>query len=99
MRNKKRKHWHNQKYLYYDVRQSAWSYIPYSLRASDSLFNPFSLEFLGALEHLGPAIDVIYVGQLPPVWGICGNALSQFPKFDEFLPHFLYGKFCTEETS
>ena len=45
-----------------------------------SLFNPFSLEFLGALEHLGPAIDVIYVGQLPLVWGIRGNALSQFPQ-------------------
>ena len=42
------------------------------------LFNPFSLEFLGPLEHLGRAIDVIYVGQLPPVWRIRGNALSQF---------------------
>ena len=44
------------------------------------LFNPSSLEFLGALEHLGGKIDVIYVGQLPPVWGIHGNALSQFPQ-------------------
>ena len=44
------------------------------------LFNPFSFEFLGALEHLGGAVDVIYVGQLPPVWGNRGNALSQFPK-------------------
>ena len=44
------------------------------------LFNPFSLEFLGALEHLGGTIDVIYVGQLPPVWGIRGYALSQFPQ-------------------
>ena len=43
------------------------------------LFNPFSLEFLGTLEHLGGEIDVIYVDQLPPVWGIHGNALSQFP--------------------
>ena len=43
------------------------------------LFNPFSLEFLGTLEHLEEEIDVIYVGQLPPVWGIHGNALSQFP--------------------
>ena len=42
------------------------------------LFNPFSLGFLGALEHLGEAIDMIYVGQLSPVWGIRGNALSQF---------------------
>ena len=33
------------------------------------LFNPFSLEFLGALEYLGEAIDVIYVGQLPPGMG------------------------------
>ena len=44
------------------------------------LFNPFSLEFLGELEHLGGTIDSIYVGQLPPVWGIRGNALSQFPQ-------------------
>ena len=44
------------------------------------LFNPFSLEFLGALEHLRRAIDVIYVGQLPLVWGIRGNMLSQFPQ-------------------
>ena len=44
------------------------------------LFNPFSLEFLGTLEHLGGEIDVIYVGQLPPVWEIRGNALSQFPQ-------------------
>ena len=43
------------------------------------LFNSFYLEFLGALEHLGGAIDVIHVGQLPPVWRIRGNALSQFP--------------------
>ena len=42
------------------------------------LFNLFSLEFLGALEH--GATDVIYVGQLPPVWGIRGNALGQFPQ-------------------
>ena len=52
----------------------------YSLRATDRFIQPFSLEFLGVLEHLGRAIDVIYVGQLPPVWGICGNALSQFPQ-------------------
>ena len=44
------------------------------------LFNPFSLEYLGALEHLGGTIDVIYVGQLPPAWGIRGNAPSQFPQ-------------------
>ena len=44
------------------------------------LFNPFSLEFLGVLEHLGGALDVIYVGQLPPAWGIRENALSQFPQ-------------------
>ena len=44
------------------------------------LFNPFSLEFLGALEHLGRAIDVIHVSQLPPVWGTRGKALSQFPQ-------------------
>ena len=44
------------------------------------LFNPFSLDFLSALEHLGGATDVIYVGQLPPVRGIRGNALSQFPQ-------------------
>ena len=44
------------------------------------LFTPFSLESLGPLEHLGGAIDAIYVGQLPPVWGIRGNALSQFPQ-------------------
>ena len=41
------------------------------------LFNPFSLEFLGVFEHLGGAMDVIYVGQLPPAWGIRGNVLSQ----------------------
>ena len=44
------------------------------------LFNPFSLEFLSTLEHLGGAIDVIYVGQLPPVWGIHGYTFSQFPQ-------------------
>ena len=44
------------------------------------LFNLFSLEFLGALEHLAGATDVIYAGQLLPVWGIRGNALSQFPQ-------------------
>ena len=42
------------------------------------LFNPFSLEFLGVLKHLEGAIDVVYVGQLSPVWRIRGNALSQF---------------------
>ena len=36
-------------------------------------------------------MDVIYVGQQLPVWEICGNMLN-FPKFDEFLPHFLYRK-------
>lgn len=45
-----------------------------------NLFNPFFLEFLGTLEDLGGAMDVINVGQLPPGWGIRGNALSQFPK-------------------
>ena len=44
------------------------------------LFNPFSLEYLGALEHLRGEIDVIYIGQLPVVWEIRGNALSQFPQ-------------------
>ena len=44
------------------------------------LLNPFFLEFLGALEHLGRGIYmlVIYVGQLSPAWGIRGHALSQF---------------------
>ena len=50
------------------------------------LFNPFSLEFLGALEHLGGAMGVIYVGQL----GFVETRLVNFPKFDEILPHFLY---------
>ena len=56
------------------------------------LFNPFSLEFLGTLEHLEEEIDVIYVGQLPPVWGFMETHLVNFPKFNEFLPHFLYGQ-------
>ena len=42
------------------------------------LFNPFSLEFSGPLEHLGGAMDVIFVSQLLPAWGIRGNAFSQF---------------------
>ena len=66
------------------------------------LFNPFSIEFLGALEHLGGAMDVIYVGHLPPAWEFVETYLVNFPKFDEFLPHFLYdqilyrGKFLTK---
>ena len=44
------------------------------------LFNPFYLEFVVALEHLRGAMDVIYVGQLSPAWGIRGHALSQFPQ-------------------
>ena len=48
-----------------------------SLELVTDLFNPFSLEFLGVFEHLGGAMDVIYVGQLPPAKGIRGNALSQ----------------------
>ena len=44
------------------------------------LFNPFSSEFLDALGHLEGAIDVIYISQLSPVWGIRGNVLSQFPQ-------------------
>ena len=58
------------------------------------LFSPFSLEFLSALEQLSGVMDVIYVGQLSPEWGIRGHALSQFPKiwrvFTEFLiwPNF-----------
>ena len=42
------------------------------------LFNPFSLEFSGPLEHLGGAMDVIFVSQLLPAWGIRGNAFNQF---------------------
>ena len=39
-------------------------------------FNPSSLEFLDALDHLSGVIDVIYVDQLSPVWGIRGHALT-----------------------
>ena len=44
------------------------------------LFNSFSLEILGALEHLRGEMNVKYAGQLPPALGIRGNALSQFPQ-------------------
>ena len=44
------------------------------------LFNLFSLEFLGALEHLSEVMDVIYVGQLSSAWVIRGYTLSQFPQ-------------------
>ena len=44
------------------------------------LFNPFSLEFLGAWEHLGGAMDLKYVGQLLPAWEIRANVPCQFPQ-------------------
>ena len=68
------------------------------------LFNPFSLEFSDALEHLGGAMDVIYVGQLPPAWGIRANTLSQFPQISRILtasliwPILHRGKFLTKES-
>ena len=34
-------------------------------------------------------MDAIYVGQLPPGWGIRGNALSQFPQILRVLIPFL----------
>ena len=62
------------------------------------LFNPFSLEFLGALEYLGEAIDVIYVGQLPPVWGIRGNTLSRFPQISRvFTPFLIWSNFAQKK--
>ena len=41
-------------------------------------------------------MDVIYVGQLSPAWGIRGVSLR---KFHEVLPHFLYVQICAEESS
>ena len=53
------------------------------------LFNQISLEFLSALEHLGGAMEVIYVGQMPPAWEIHGNALSQLSQISRVLTPFL----------
>ena len=62
------------------------------------LFNLFSLEFLGALEHLAGATDVIYAGQLPPVWGIRGNAISQFPQiWRVFTPFPIWPNFAQKK--
>ena len=67
------------------------------------LFNPFSLEYLYALEHFSVVMDVIYVSQLSYAWGFVATRLLNFPKFDESLSHFLYGqilrrrKFQTKE--
>ena len=54
-----------------------------------NLFNPLFLEFLGALEHLGGSMELTYVGQLPPAWGIRGHAFSQFPQISRVLTPFL----------
>ena len=63
-------------------------------------FNLFSLEFLGALEHLTGVVDVIYIGQLSPARGIHGHALSQFPpNLRSFYPISYMAKFCAEESS
>ena len=68
------------------------------------LFNLFSLEFLGALEHLSEVMDVIYVGQLSSAWVIRGYTLSQFPQiwrvFTLFLiwPNFVQKKVSNKMT-
>ena len=63
-------------------------------------FNLFFLEFLGAFEHLTGVVDVIYIGQLPPVREIHGHALSQFPpNLRSFSPISYMAKFCAEESS
>ena len=64
------------------------------------LFNSFSSEFLGVLEHLRGAMYVIYAGQLPPALGIRGNALSQFPQIWWVLtPFLLWPNFALKRVS
>ena len=53
------------------------------------LFNLFSLEFLGALEHLTGVMDVIYIDQLSAARGIRDHALSQFPHIWRVFTLFL----------
>ena len=64
------------------------------------LFNSFSSEFLGVLEHLRGAMYVICAGQLPPALGIRGNALSQFPQIWWVLtPFLLWPNFALKRVS
>ena len=44
-------------------------------------------------------MNVIYVGQLYLDGEFMAMCLVNFPKFDEFLPHFYKVKFCAEESS
>ena len=55
-------------------------------------FSTFFLQFLGALENLGGAMDVIYIMMYAGQHGgFVETRLVNFPKFEEFLSHFLYG--------
>ena len=69
-----------------------------ALELLTDLFNPFSLDFLGALEHLSGIMDVIYTGQLSPAWVFVATRLANFPKFDEFFISYMV-KFYAEESS
>lgn len=69
-----------------------------ALELLTDLFNPFSLDFLGALEHLSGIMDVIYIGQLSPAWVFVATRLANFPKFDEFFISYMV-KFYAEESS
>ena len=69
-----------------------------ALELLTDLFNPFSLDFLGALEHLSGIMDVIYIGQLSPAWVFVATRLANFPKFDELFISYMV-KFYAEESS
>ena len=70
-----------------------------SLRASGRFIPPI---FLGIFRRIGTFrrgnwCDT-YVGQLPPVWGIRGNALSQFPQiWRVFTPFLIWPNFTQKK--